>query len=374
MKLTSRRTLLPDAGVVPATVTIADGLIAEIGPPGDGEDLGDLLLAPGLVDIHGDAFERQIMPRPGVLFDLAMGLVDSDRQLLANGITTAFHGLTWSWEPGLRSPNTGRSLIEALDRLRPKLGGDHRWHLRFETFNLDGLEPAIDLIREGKVDLLALNDHTPGMAAAAAKPTGNLGAAIRAGVPLAQFNDLVRTVHARAPEVDAAMRRLAAAAREVGLPILSHDDEDPEERASYRDLGSHVAEFPKTLATAQAARAAGDAVVMGAPNALRGRSHLGALSATEAIEAGVCTVLASDYFYPALLQAPFSLARRGLLDLHEAWALVSGNPAAASGRDDRGAIAIGRRADLVVIDASDPDVALVHRTYVAGHEVYRCGP
>ena len=25
-----------------------------------------------------------------------------DRQLVANGITTAFHGLTVSWEPGLR--------------------------------------------------------------------------------------------------------------------------------------------------------------------------------------------------------------------------------------------------------------------------------
>ncbi|MDX1729628.1 MAG: alpha-D-ribose 1-methylphosphonate 5-triphosphate diphosphatase, partial [Aurantimonas coralicida] len=33
-------------------------------------DAEGLLVLPGIVDIHGDAFERQIMPRPGVRFDV----------------------------------------------------------------------------------------------------------------------------------------------------------------------------------------------------------------------------------------------------------------------------------------------------------------
>ena len=65
------------------------------------------LVLPGVVDIHGDAFERQIMPRPRTMFPLDIALLDTDRQLAANGITTAYHGITVSWEPGLRSLAAG---------------------------------------------------------------------------------------------------------------------------------------------------------------------------------------------------------------------------------------------------------------------------
>ena len=65
-------------------------------------DARDLLVLPGIVDLHGDAFERQMMPRPGVDFPIDVALADSDRQAIANGITTVFHATTWSWEPGVR--------------------------------------------------------------------------------------------------------------------------------------------------------------------------------------------------------------------------------------------------------------------------------
>jgi alpha-D-ribose 1-methylphosphonate 5-triphosphate diphosphatase len=100
-------------------------------------DADGLLVLPGIVDIHGDAFERQMMPRPGVGFPIDIALIDSDRQVLANGITTVFHGVTYSWEPGLRGPENARAIVAALDQLRPLLGADTRFHLRHETFNLD---------------------------------------------------------------------------------------------------------------------------------------------------------------------------------------------------------------------------------------------
>ena len=65
-------------------------------------DAGGYLVLPGIVDLHGDAFERQLMPRPGVHFAPVSALLETDRQLLANGSTTAYHGVTLSWEPGLR--------------------------------------------------------------------------------------------------------------------------------------------------------------------------------------------------------------------------------------------------------------------------------
>jgi alpha-D-ribose 1-methylphosphonate 5-triphosphate diphosphatase len=39
-----------------------------------------------------------------------------------------------------------------------------------------------------------------------------------------------------------------------------------------------------------------------------------------------------------------------VLDLPRAWALIAANPARAGGLTDRGVIAAGKRADLVVID------------------------
>src|SRR5438132_949590 len=99
--LANGRILTPEGMRAGASIALAGERIAAIGA-GAGTDLGGLLVLPGMVDLHGDAFERQLMPRPGVHFPKPAALLDTDRQLLANGITTAYHGLTLSWEPGLR--------------------------------------------------------------------------------------------------------------------------------------------------------------------------------------------------------------------------------------------------------------------------------
>ena len=122
-------------------------------------------------------------------------------------------------------------------------------------------------------------------------------------------------------------------------------------------------------AVGQAARDAGDYVVMGSPNVVRGRSHLGWASAARLAEAGLCTILSSDYFYPCMMRAAYILAGRGVLDLPAAWALISANPAAATGLSDRGTIAPGKRADLVLIDPSGPTPRLV-ATIAAGRLAY----
>jgi len=106
---------------------------------------------------------------------------------------------------------------------------------------------------------------------------------------------------------------------------------------------------------------------MGCPNVVRGGSHLGWTSAARMVEAGICRVLSSDYFYPAMLRAAFVLAERGALDLPHAWALISGNPAAATALDDRGTIAEGLRADIVLVD---PTIPRVVATIAGGNIAY----
>jgi alpha-D-ribose 1-methylphosphonate 5-triphosphate diphosphatase len=333
-------------------------------------DADGLLVLPGIVDIHGDAFERQMMPRPGVGFPVDIALLDSDRQVLANGITTVFHSVTCSWEPGLRGPENARAIIAALDQLRPLLGADTRFHLRHETFNLDAEAEVLDWLAAARIDALAFNDHMTPVIEAKDRATKLRRMSERSGLAHAEFEELVIRVHGRAGEVSGSIERLAAAARAGGVPLLSHDDMSPDQRRWYRAVGCQASEFPATLETAQDAAAAGDDIVFGAPNVVRGGSHIGWTNAAEMVERGLCSILASDYYYPAPLLAAFRLAAAGVTPLERAWSLVSAAPARSMGLADRGTIAAGKRADLILVDAGDPARPRVAAAIVAGRPVY----
>ncbi|HEV7264021.1 MAG TPA: alpha-D-ribose 1-methylphosphonate 5-triphosphate diphosphatase [Falsiroseomonas sp.] len=348
--ITGGQALLED-GPARGDVALSDGLVAARAAPGArGFDASGLLVLPGLVDIHGDAHERQFQPRPGIGIPPAIALRDSAAQLLACGITTAFLGVTLSWEPGLRGIEAWRATLAAVEAARAGAGVDLRIHCRFEADNLDALEEVLADIAAGRVQLLAYNDHTPAIVKRIADPAQAAKYAARAGLPPAEFVALAERAWSRRPEVPAARARLAAAARAASIPMLSHDDATPEMRAAFRALGAAVCEFPMADAVAEAARAAGEHVVMGAPNVVRGGSHMGWSAAAPLAERGLVTVLASDYVWPAMLEAAFVMAGRGVLDLARAWALVSANPAAAAGLADRGRIAPGLRGDVVVVD------------------------
>jgi alpha-D-ribose 1-methylphosphonate 5-triphosphate diphosphatase len=141
--------------------------------------------------------------------------------------------------------------------------------------------------------------------------------------------------------------------------MASHDDDSIEMRTEFQVRGAGISEFPVTGPVGEFARSLGNAIVMGSPNVVRGGSHLGWTSAAASAEQGICSVLVSDYYYPCLLAAPFILADRGKLSLAEAWALVSTNPAAAAHLTDRGVIASGKRADVVVVDPATRDSVAV---------------
>lgn len=363
--------VLVDGMLEVGTVTLAGGLIGAADDDGRELDAGGLLVLPGIIDIHGDAFERQIMPRPNVGFSLEMALAETDRQLAANGITTAYHGVTWSWEPGLRGAANARALLDRLEAMRGRLGVDTRYHLRHEIFNLAGEAEILAWIAGGRIGCIAFNDHMEGTFKARNRPE-KVGKMIeRSGLASEDFLALVETVYSRRDEVAGSVERLARAAVAAGIPALSHDDMTPDMRRWFRDLGVTIAEFPVTEATARAAAQAGEAIVFGAPNVIRGGSHTGCPTAAEMVRAGLCTVLASDYYYPALLAAPFRLTRDAVCDFATAWSLVSAGPARALGLTDRGVIRPGGRGDVIVVDANGPGgLPTVVATFAGGRLIH----
>ena len=383
--------------IVETNVTVEDGVIVEIGGPASGEivDGRGRIVAPALIDVHGDAFERQVMPRPGVFFPMETAVLETDRQLAANGIATTYHSITLSFEPGLRSVERGREMMQAIRDLAPRLTVENRVQLRWETFAFEALDTLDWAFDAPLAPSLAFNDHLSMAMRSAGTPiqdrlfehnpafeTMDLGDADlfakrykkhaeRSGLDFEEHKKLVLQVWDRRGEVPGVIRDLAAKARDKGVPMLSHDDTQAETRAFYRDLGATTAEFPMTMGPTQDARDNGDAIIFGAPNAVRGGSHIGSLAAADMVEAGLCDMLASDYYYPAMLAAVDRLDREKRADRLALWSLISAGPAKAMGLTDRGEIAVGKRADLVLVDWPKGQTPAIQGTWVAGRCAYR---
>ncbi len=385
--------------IAETTVTIAEGQIAEIGGPAQGEviDARGMILAPALIDVHGDAFERQMMPRPGVYFPTETAVIDTDRQLAANGIATAYHAITLGWEPGLRDVARGRDLMQAMRDLAPRLTVENRVQLRWETFAFEALEVIEWALAGPLLPSVAFNDHTSMTMRAYDVPIQDrafelspdfsiasldddrmkartASKAKRAGLSDDDYIALLSKVWDRRADVPETIAKVAEMGRAAGAPMLSHDDTRAETREWFRNLGAGVAEFPMVMEAANAARAGGDLIIFGSPNAARGGSHIGSLGAGDMVEAGLCDALASDYFYPAMLAAVAKLDEERRADRSALWSLVSSGPARAMNLHDRGDIAVGKRADLVLVDWPQWAKPAILGTWVAGRCAYRGMP
>ncbi len=338
--------LLP-GGLQRADLGLSGGMLCA-GGPGRRVDLSGFRVLPGIVDPHGDGFERHLAPRRGAMKDLGAGLISAEAELAANGITTAYLAQFWSWEGGMRGRDFALRFLRALRDYRGT-GTDLRAQLRFELFMLDDYEAFEAAVTEFGVSYVVFNDHLPHDALDKGKrPPRLTGQALKGGRSPEAHLALMQQLHERRDDVAPAVSGLAARLAGTGVLLGSHDDNTAAQRQIWHQRGVTIAEFPETQEAAAAARDAGDAVVLGAPNVVRGGSHSGNASAAELIQGGLCDALASDYHYPAPRQAALILSQE--IGLERAWALVSAGPAQMLGLADRGVLEPGKRADLVVLD------------------------
>ncbi len=349
LTLTGARVLRPDGWDAAPLCLAAGQIVAD--PAGRAVDLTGYDILPGIVDVHGDGFERHMAPRRGALRERAAGVVACASELAANGITTAVLAQFWSWEGGMRGPDFACEVFDAVTEVAPTVPMDLRLQLRLETHYTDSFPAAEAAVARHGIGYVVFNDHLPHDRLAQGRTPQRLtGQALKSGRSPEAHLALMQGLFDRRAEVPKALDALCARLAGRGVRMGSHDDRTAEARAAWRARGVRISEFPETHQAARAAHDAGEPVVLGAPNVVRGASHAGNASAQDLIAAGLCDALASDYHYPAPARAAWRCVELGLLDIPQAWRLVSEGPARVLGLEDRGQLVPGCRADLVVMD------------------------
>lgn len=370
------RAVLPYGVIDDAVVAVRNGVIAAVEPhpPGlsvdvDGEGL---LCIPGLVDTHSDGLEKERLPRPGAELPMEFALLSFEGKLRAAGVTTVFHGAGFEQSMGRGTPRTVEDAALFCDTIEGRPDGlvGHRILYRLDVRSAEGLVALKDrLATQAGQPLVSHEDHTPGIGQYAERAyyerymVGSRG--MTADEAVRHVDDLIAERSGRLGIREEAMGWLAEQALAGRIRLLGHDLTSEAEVDELVAHGGAVAEFPTTLAAAQAARERGLPVVVGAPNVLRGSSHNGNASGRELIERGLVTSIASDYLPSGLLAAVFTLVAVTRVSLAAAVALVTSGPAEVAGLADRGRLQPGLRADLALI-AARSRWPVVHSVLVSG--------
>lgn len=366
--------VLPDE-VVRGALTIENGQIVAIDQgaavPAGAVDCEGEYLAPGLIELHTDNLERHMTPRPGVKWPLDAAVIAHDAELLSVGITTVFDALRVGSIPSAghgKYEKYARYVADHILALR-KTGNlriSHFLHLRAEICSETLLEELEEFRPEERIGIVSLMDHTPGQ---------------RQFRDIAKYEEYLSGKHGMTgPEMDRYFKDLRALSKRVGpqhevgaarigkhlgATLASHDDTTESDVAASVGHGVRLAEFPTTTEAARACHEQGVAVIMGAPNLLRGGSHSGNVAASDLAEEGVLDILSSDYAPASLLMAAVKLGLEGG-NLSRGLRTVTATPADATGLSDRGTIEIGKRADLIQFGLAG-DIPVVRAAWSQGH-------
>lgn len=323
---------------------------------------------PGLIDLHCDAIEKLVEPRPGVQFDITLALIEADWRLAGCGITSEFHAVTLDDnEFGVRSDTFVQELAATIHLEAEALLVRHAIHARLELSSRSGCDVIVRMIEEGKVGLVSLMDHSPGQGQYKTMQAYRDYMMQTTHRDVAEVDTILALKHSQIAFMPERIAYVTKKARAAGLAIATHDDDTAEKVAQWPTLGVKVSEFPTTMPAAQKAHELGLFVCMGAPNALRGSSSSGNLNARDVIRMGIANIVCADYYPASMLAAAFKLAEDGVLPLPDALRLVTLNPARAVGLDATlGSLAAGKVADIIIVALNHQRLPIVQRVLVNG--------
>ncbi len=365
----------PDGTLYDSSVWIEDGRIRQVGHipehaahSGQVLDAGGAIVMPGIIDMHTDAMDAEIVPRPGADIPIPVAFRELERKMCTCGITTVYHSLHLGYDNAESQSKSKYSRADVFREVARMAAGPtlihNKIHLRFELNGIKAYEQCLDLIREGYVDLLSVMDHTPGQGQIRKEWYKKI--LMEQGKSEEQSHREVEERIAQ-PKVEGdKLQAMVDLARKRDIPVASHDDDSVAKVDSMLALGVGISEFPINMETAEYANRMGLHVAGGASNVLRGGSLSGNLDMTVAIKDGLVDMLCSDYYPASILHSVFKLHDTEGVSLHEAVKLATLHPAEAVGIDhETGSLEAGKRADLLVVRLED-NIPMVTHAMVNG--------
>jgi len=376
--------VLPDRIVPKGAISIENGLISGIyengvPQPNSGEEVLDMegaFIMPGIIDIHTDALDAEIIPRPGADIPIPIAFTELERKMAGVGYTTVYHSLHLGYnnaELHSRSKYTRQEVFETVHNAFQKPGLLHnKIHLRYEVSGVDAYDTCKEFIHKKYVNMLSVMDHTPGQGQLSFESF--LQYQKKLGISDEEAKEKFKEALNRPKIQGEKLESLVRYALEKGIPVASHDDDTPEKVDLFHSYGIDICEFPINMETAHHASKKGMHVVGGASNILRGGSLSGNADMKVAVKERAVDVLCSDYYPPAILHSIFKLHLEEGIPLNETMNLASLNAAKAARIDSfTGSIEIGKSADLMVVGMVS-QLPIVFYTLVEGDLVTQSKP
>lgn len=319
--------------IIRNTVVVLDerGTVEQIAP--DSAVGEDRYLVPAAVDLHLDNLLQRRRPRATVSLDHAAVIPMLDAECAAAGIATVCVAARCEDSPRKGIAIADAALLAAVvEELGPHLACDWRIHARVELTDEKSVEALHDVLAaSSRVALISMIETSVRRSRFSSLAETRAFYASDWGVSEAEVEEIFTVGAQRLGGIADRRSEVATLAVGRGIVLASHDDRTEEHIEEGFGLGARVAEFPLTMAAARRAHQLGMHVVLGAPNAVRGRStSSGNVLAADAVAAGFCDVLCSDYLPSTLQSAPYALQRCGT-PLANGIDLVSTNPAAVLG-------------------------------------------
>jgi alpha-D-ribose 1-methylphosphonate 5-triphosphate diphosphatase len=363
--------------IIKGSVAIEGGFVTAVdhGPaPRSAIDLEGDLLIPGLIELHTDHLENHLTPRPKVNWPVTSALLAFDAQIAASGITTVFDCLRAGHD--IDYAPLDEEITDVVAEIKTAqqqslLRADHKIHIRCEICADDVVEQMAHILTQIDVALMSLMDHTPGARQFTSLDAWRTYYGGKSGRSASDLDELIDRKHYLFGKNYGSHRAaLVEMAQAKGIALASHDDAKPEHVAESIADKVSLAEFPTTVEAARLSHEAGIRVMMGAPNVVRGGSHSGNIASEDLARAGYLDALSSDYVPASLLLGAFELARSiDSVDLPTAIRTATLNPACAAGLDDRGEIAVGKRADFVRVRLHDEKFPIIREVYRGGRRI-----
>ena len=329
---------------------------------------------PGLIDLHCDTLESIIVPRKGLIFDVDYSLLQIDKQLISLGITTMYHAISIANSTIVNRKRTlsvekqleiGKTIKAAKNLLI-----NHKFHARIELNTIEAYDILINMIKNGQIDEISLMDHTPGQGQyhdfdlfkkEIDKQYGFLSESDK--------NRIISTCLNKEKFSENQLKSIISLCNAYQIPMAYHDV-DNYKIVDWMKLNNFsICEFPLYLKVAKYVNESSIYNLVGAPNIIHGKSHNNNLSAFELLKSGLANIVCSDYYPSAMLLSIFKLNELGFR-LEEATRFCSYFPAKVLGLSNRGYIAAGNYADLIIVNAKH-SLPYVTSAYVNGKLKYK---